>query len=297
MAITSVDTEEPRAWAAVLQSIEADLLSGRLKPGDHLPPERKLAADQGVGRSSVREALRVLEVLGLVRTASGSGPSSGAIIIATPSGGMSALMRLQVAAKGFAVADVVTTRLVLESAVVADLATADTGPDDLADALQLLDAMDDTAGLSSAEFLALDAQFHLALATASGNEVVAAMMSGLRNSIESYVLAAVPNLSSWQRTSDRLRAEHRGIIQAILAGDGADAAERVNAHISGYYAESRLTTTRPPAAGRDPLTRHAAHAPITPDTHDTLDTPDTPDTPDTLDTHDTLDTTRIHNHG
>lgn len=186
----------------------------------------------------------MLEVLGLIRTQTGSGPQAGAIIVATPSGGMSALMRLQVAAGGFAVADVVQTRLVLETSIATALATgfaagADT---DLVGAAQLLDAMD-SPELTAAEFLALDAQFHLALAEASGNQVIAAMMAGLRNSIESYVLAAVPNLPCWSGTSARLRVEHRGILAAIASGDAADAAARVRAHITRYYAESRLSPT------------------------------------------------------
>ncbi|MGO1852674.1 MAG: FadR/GntR family transcriptional regulator, partial [Microbacteriaceae bacterium] len=56
-----------RAWRIVLEHIERDLLDGRLGPGDRLPSERELSADLGVGRSSVREALRVLEVMGLIR--------------------------------------------------------------------------------------------------------------------------------------------------------------------------------------------------------------------------------------
>src|ERR1700710_760952 len=100
--------ESVRAWQEALSSVESRLISGDLVPGDHLPSERTLAAELGVGRSSVREALRVLEVLGLLRTQSGSGPESGAIIIARPSGGMSSLIRLQVAAQGFAVDDVVS---------------------------------------------------------------------------------------------------------------------------------------------------------------------------------------------
>ena len=115
---------EPRAWQAVLEHIERRLLDGELAPGDRLPGERQLAAELGVGRSSVREALRVLEVLGLIRTHTGSGPTAGAIIIATPGGGMSALMRLQVAASGFPVDDIVATRLVLETHVAGDLAAA-----------------------------------------------------------------------------------------------------------------------------------------------------------------------------
>lgn len=237
-----------RAWEVVLETIETELLSGRLKPGDHLPPERALAADLRVGRSSVREAIRVLEVLGLVRTATGSGPQSGAIIVATPSGGMSALMRLQVAAQGFPVADVVRTRLLLETAVATDLAERaglGSASGSLAPAVQLLDAMDSSA-LTPAEFLALDAQFHVALAQASENQVVTAMMAGLRNSIEGYVLAGVPALPDWAATVTRLRHEHRAIVTAIETADVALARTRIHDHITGYYAESHLTSPLAP---------------------------------------------------
>ena len=47
----------PRAWQVVLERIEADLRDGRLAAGDRLTPERELAAQLGVGRSSVREAI------------------------------------------------------------------------------------------------------------------------------------------------------------------------------------------------------------------------------------------------
>ncbi|MGN6203518.1 FadR/GntR family transcriptional regulator [Humibacter sp.] len=244
-----------RAWRVALEHIESRLLSGELRPGDHLPPERQLATDVGVARSSVREAIRVLEVLGLVRTATGSGPNAGAIIVASPDGGMSAVMRLHVAAQGFPVADVVEARLVVEPAIAAHLARTRAraanggnaaegerggGAVNLQRASALLDAMD-VPDLEPAEFLALDARFHVALAEASGNTVLSATMAGLRDSIEGYVLQAVPNLPSWWATSARLRAEHRGILQAIRDGDATDAARRVHAHVAGYAAESRLT--------------------------------------------------------
>src|SRR6478736_7039756 len=133
--------EQPaRAWRLVLEHIERDLLDARLGPGDRLPSERDLASELGVGRSSVREAFRVLEVMGLIRTATGSGPQSGAIVIATPTGGMSTLLRLQVAAQGFPLADVVQTRLLLEDAVAAALA-GQVAPD-LSAAHRVLEAMD-----------------------------------------------------------------------------------------------------------------------------------------------------------
>lgn len=231
--------EQPaRAWRLVLEHVERDLLDGRVGPGDRLASERELAADLGVGRSSVREALRVLEVMGLIRTSTGSGPQSGAIVIATPTGGMSTLLRLQVAAQGFPLADVVQTRLLLEDAVVAALARQDSP--DLTAAHRVLAAMD-AAGLTSAEFLALDAQLHLALAESSGNTVVAAIMAGLRTSIESYVQEGASAIADWDAMADVLRSEHRAIVAAIADGDAATAQSLVRAHITGYYTAAGLT--------------------------------------------------------
>ncbi|HVK34052.1 MAG TPA: FCD domain-containing protein [Microlunatus sp.] len=226
---------EQRAWQVVLGRIESDLASGVLKPGDHLAPERALAAELGVGRSSVREAVRVLEVLGLLRTQTGSGPTSGAVITAAPSDGMSVLMRLQVAAQGFPVSDVVRTRLLLETAVIGELARVEMP--DLTEADALLDAMDDDAH-SSAEFLALDAQFHLALVAAAGNQVVLATMAGLRTSIEGYVRTGAARLGAWSPVATRLRAEHRAIVASVRAGDPEAARRRVHEHITAYYAET-----------------------------------------------------------
>lgn len=230
-----------RAWRTVLERIEADLLDGALSPGDRLPSERDLAADLGVGRSSVREALRVLEVMGLIRTATGSGPQAGAIVISAPSGGMATLLRLQVAAQGFALTDVIDTRLVLEDAVVAQL-SADPRRDLSAvrAALQAMDAPD----LSAREFLALDGELHFALAQASGNTVIAAMMAGLRTAIESYVLTGAERIDDWEGMASRLRAEHHAIVDAVEHGDG-DARRLVRAHITGYSAAAGLLPDAP----------------------------------------------------
>ena len=227
-----------RAWQVVLEKIENDLLEGRLGPGDRLPAERELAGSLGVGRSSVREALRVLEVMGLIRTGTGSGPASGAIIVAAPTGGMQALLRLQVAAQGFPLHDVVRTRLALEEAVVDTLAR---DPDrSIRESRRVMAAMAAT-DLTSGEFLALDAQLHLSLAEASGNVVMSAIMAGLRTSIESYVRRGADNIDDWDATAARLRDEHAEILAAVDDGDPARARRLVNEHISGYYAHAGLS--------------------------------------------------------
>lgn len=243
---------DQRAWQIVLARIESDLAAGRLRPGDHLAPERALASELAVGRSSVREAVRVLEVLGVVRTQTGSGPSSGAIITAAPSTAMSVLMRLQVAAQAFDVDDVVRTRLLLETGVIDQLAAA--GVPDLTEAETLLSAMDDDA-LTSAEFLSLDAEFHLALASAAGNPVVLATMAGLRTSIEDYVTAGARQLPDWSPVATRLRREHRALIAAIRAHDADGARRRLRDHITGYYSRTfpaRADAERPDSDHLEP---------------------------------------------
>ncbi len=235
-------TQGPRAWQTVLSRVESDLLEGRLRPGERLPPERELAAQLGVSRPSVREALRVLEVMGLVRTATGSGPAAGAIIVARPAGGMATLLRLQTAAQAFELPDVVSTRILLEGSVVRTLAERSEGGEEMSTLLaaprEVLAAMG-SVDLTSAEFLALDARFHLALAEASGNTVMVAIMAGLRGAIENYFQTGAAVIEDWPVTAARLHAEHDGILAAIAAGDAEAAQQRTQTHISGYFDQIR----------------------------------------------------------
>ncbi len=245
-----------RAWQVVLERIETDLRDGRLSPGDRLTPERELAAQLGVGRSSVREAVRVLEVLGVVRTATGSGPTAGAMIVTTPRGGLAAFLRLQVAANGFPLTDVVRTRIVLECDVAERLAHTSA---DLTEIIGILEAMD-ADDLAPAEFLSLDARFHQALAEASGNAVVSAMMAGLRSSIEAYTSAGAARLGDWADVARRLRREHRHIVDAVSRGDAVDARETVRSHITDYYTE--VAQALSPGDGADGAVGEAARAAV-----------------------------------
>ncbi len=113
----------------------------------------------------------------------------------------------------------------------------------------------DAADLTAPEFLALDAQLHLALAEASGNVVIAAMMAGLRTAIESYVQAGAAGIAEWDAAAERLRREHHAILDAVDAGDAARARTLVHDHIVGYYASAglaRAADSVPGPAATDP---------------------------------------------
>jgi GntR family transcriptional regulator, transcriptional repressor for pyruvate dehydrogenase complex len=227
-----------RTHELVLRTIEADLSEGRISLGDRLPGERGIAENLGVSRASVREAIRVLEAMGIVRTAVGSGSEAGAIIVADPSAALTAALRLHLATSHLLIADIVATRVLLESwAVRVAAATRDRGQ--YAKAQCFLDEMDDVT-LRPDEFHRLDAEFHIELTRQAGNALVAAVMASLRESIQGYVLAAVPRLPDWPAMARKLRREHRRVLVAVRANDGAAAALAVTKHIEGFYRATGL---------------------------------------------------------
>jgi GntR family transcriptional repressor for pyruvate dehydrogenase complex len=226
-----------RTHQLVLTWIEKQLSDGELSVGGRLPAERTLAEKLGVSRTSVREAIRILEAMGVVRAGVGSGPEAGTVVISDPTAALGSALRLHVATQHLPVADIVETRVLLESWATAR-ARADAPQ--LEQAATLLDEMD-AVGHGSREadaFLALDVRFHLCLADAAGNAVVSAMMGSLRESIQGYAATLTANLPDWDATAQRLQAEHRGILAAIRNGDGGLAAKLVADHIEGYYREA-----------------------------------------------------------
>jgi GntR family transcriptional regulator, transcriptional repressor for pyruvate dehydrogenase complex len=240
-AVAAAPAPRERTHELVLRTIEADLSEGRISLGDRLPGERGIAGNLGVSRASVREAIRVLEAMGIVRTAVGSGSEAGAIIVADPSAALTAALRLHLATSHLLIADIVATRVLLESwAVRVAAATRDHGQYEKAECL--LDDMDDVT-LRPEEFHRLDAEFHIELTRQAGNALVAAVMASLRESIQSYVLAAVPRLPDWPAMARKLRREHRRVLAAVRANDSAAAAVAVTKHIEGFYRATGLGTS------------------------------------------------------
>src|SRR6476646_1418000 len=101
--------EAPAGWAPVqrvptyelvLRRIEEQLINRTLRPGDRLPAER--------------EALRVLQAQGVVKSAVGTGADSGTIVTAAPSGALTRLLRVHLAVASFPLSDVVEARVMFE---------------------------------------------------------------------------------------------------------------------------------------------------------------------------------------
>lgn len=229
----------PRAYQVVLDSIESDLRSGKLALGDQLPGERALAEQHQISRASVRDAIRILDVLGLVKTSTGSGPNSGAVIISNPAAGISQALRMHLAAKGINVREIVESRILLETWA------AQMPPRNPLHAQQVIDRtavlimrMDD-AQLSREEFHRIDAEFHVLLASMAGNTVVESMMESLRHSISNYVSESITSDESWQPIVRVLRRQHKAIHHAFATNQRERAAQLIEEHITWFYSQTR----------------------------------------------------------
>jgi GntR family transcriptional repressor for pyruvate dehydrogenase complex len=229
-----------RTYEQVLQRIETQIFSGALHAGERLPPERELAELLGVSRPAVREALRVLEAQGVVRSQVGKGPDSGTTIESLPSDALSRLLRLHVALGSFPLEDVIDTRVTLERSSVA-LACLNAGPQDLARMREALRAMDEP-DVDRESFNQLDIDFHVALADAGGNRLMSDMTRAIRESVRIPFMAAVTAMpetgeSGWLNILDGLRAEHHAVFTAVEAGKAEQAADLLEIHIRDFYTD------------------------------------------------------------
>ena len=131
----------------VINAIEEQITSGSLTVGDPLPSsERELAAKLQVSRAAVREALRVMESLGVVVSNVGSGKSAGTFIASMPKEALTRFLRLHVALANFSIEEAIETRIQFERSSTA-LATGRVHDDALAGMNASLAIMD-TPGVS-----------------------------------------------------------------------------------------------------------------------------------------------------
>jgi len=158
-----------------------------------------------VSRPAVREALRVLEAQGAVRSQVGKGPDSGTTIDRVPSDALARLLRLHVALGPLPIEDVVDTRVALERASVV-LACRNAQPQDLARMRERLMAMDEPE-FDRETFDQLDTDFHVALADAGGNRLMSDVTRARRESVRMPILAAMTAMPEtgkrgWPRIRD-----------------------------------------------------------------------------------------------
>jgi GntR family transcriptional regulator, transcriptional repressor for pyruvate dehydrogenase complex len=229
-----------RTHEQVLAQIEQKILDGSLRAGEKLPSERELVTALGVSRTSVREALRALEAMGIIEARTGSGRDAGSVVTGRSTAALTNLLRLHLALAQISLADLVETRVQLERNAARGAASTRT-PQDIERLSGLIEGMRST-DQEYQQFNALDTEFHVSIARISGNALATDLMQALRGAVESEMAAAFARLPEWRTVADTLVTEHESILRAIDKGDGDAAAELVADHITCFYQDRILNS-------------------------------------------------------
>jgi GntR family transcriptional repressor for pyruvate dehydrogenase complex len=207
--------------AALAESLRAQIHSGQLSPGDRLPNERDFAALLGVGRITMREAIRVLVTDGYLVSKRGNCGGTFVTDLAQPH--QAWLKRIEM--KPGWIDDLFEYRKAVEMRA-AELAALRHSAEHLEEMRQAIEEGADPASRSA--FRLADHHFHVAVAVASGSERLTAAITGARG--ELFVPTdqfAFPD--HFAQTHD----EHAQILAAIEAHDAEGAREAAEAHLNG----------------------------------------------------------------
>jgi GntR family transcriptional regulator, transcriptional repressor for pyruvate dehydrogenase complex len=204
-----------------------EIVQGRLAPGQAVPTERELARSFRVGRSSVREALRVLESKGVIRG------NVGTFEVAEFGNPLSDSLRLLLTLEEADVGELFEVRRVIEVEMAA-LAAERRTDGDLARMDEALAAMREHIDSEEA-YIAADIRFHLAIVAAARNRIAHRMMQAIREILR-RALGPVFHVPGSPALSTR---QHREIRDAIAARDANTARSRMHEHLVRTGGEAR----------------------------------------------------------
>ena len=222
------------------------IVDGALHPGETIPTERELTEAFSVGRSSVREALRILESRGLI-----VGDRHGRFTVAEPTEPLHRSLELLMTLDGADFAELFEVRNILEveSAGLAASRRSELDLDALGGAVA---AMRESLG-SADRYIEADLRFHVGIAHATGNRITAHLMHAIRDLlgralVEIFRIPGSPESSVEQ---------HRWILEAIESRDPGAARARMREHLTKVESEVRAAIGAPAAPTRAPSARTA----------------------------------------
>ena len=222
-----------RFASVVVEELAQLIISGTCGEGDVLPTEPALCEQFGFSRTVIREGLKLLEERGLVRVEQGRGTT----VQPRSSWDLLDPVVLQIALEHDDMSlldDLISIRRVLEREMAAEAASQLTAGE-LAELGAIADGMEASYG-DYDRFREFDNAFHAIIMRASGNEIGLTIVRVIhRHGGATAPLAAGAARPALKRTV----AEHRAILEALAAGDGALAGERISEHIKARWVERK----------------------------------------------------------
>ncbi len=204
--------------------IKEMIISGELGPGDRLPPEKELSERLGLSRSSMREAVKALEVIRVLDVRRGDGTYVTSLEPRLLLEAMSFVVDLH---DDSSILELFAVRRILEPAAVA-LATGQMTPEVIADLRAKIETVDHATDVEG--LVAHDLEFHSAIVATAGNSYLTSLIESLSSHT---VRARIWRGLTQENSVGRTLAEHRAIVDALERGDAELAEALTVVHISG----------------------------------------------------------------
>lgn len=223
--------QEP-ASSEVAKALMDYIFSGQVAPGEKLPSERQLSESFGVGRSVVREGLKSLGLLGLIEFRHGG----GTFLRNANSDLLPRVIEWGLLLGERKVSDLIEARQHLEL-ITAQLAAQRRTEADLVEIKNALDSMSEAK--TADEFVDADVAFHLAIADASGNSVIANMLKNIAALLRVWIHRVMEAEDSFEGSY----REHIPVYDYIREGQPAAAQASMKEHIDAASARLMATLT------------------------------------------------------
>lgn len=220
-----------KIYQLIVEQIQEMILSGQLKAGDKLPSERTMAETFQASRASIREAVRSLEILGIIETRQGE----GSFIRETTGNQWLEPLSVMFKLSGGTFNEILEMRQILETQA-ARLAADRISEDEKEHLQYLIKALKESK--DEEEMVQYDQAFHMLIAEASRNMLIASVMSAITAILQNFIEEARESVNIWSHDPAVLTAQHERVCQAILAGDGEVAAKAMETHFE-MVVESR----------------------------------------------------------
>jgi GntR family transcriptional repressor for pyruvate dehydrogenase complex len=212
--------------ADICRKMVGQLIRGSWTEGEKIPSERELCQKLGVGRASLREALKALEIMGMIETRLGDGT-----YVCNRSEFFSRPLLWAIAGSSEADArELIEARTLIE-VELAGLAAEHASPDQVKEIAKFLEAMEKTRKTPE-EFVQADVNFHLAIGRAAANSILMNALHLIRNLLQQWILGAV----AIKGVPEKACAQHKRVLLAIKNGDGAAARKEMRSHLRSMAA-------------------------------------------------------------
>jgi GntR family transcriptional repressor for pyruvate dehydrogenase complex len=225
--------EPVRLYQRIVQQIEDAIARGELKAGQRLPSERELVVEFGASRPTVREALRVLESNGIVR--SRPGDPNGPEILPFSADRLAKQMTRLVQVDEVSIAELVAFRMILDGSACM-LAAGLRSDAELAEMEQTVVIMSEAIDGGYDEFSEADVAFHDAIAKAGRNALIQVCNKVVRGVVLSLISDRFTRAGNAKALMRESLQHHVEVLEAIRAGDGAAAARISRQNLYKYYA-------------------------------------------------------------